>query len=326
MALPRAAGMPDHAGKQIPELWPLFYIDRYYDSTVHKVMSQTDLQEGSEITSYGDTVHMQNIPVLNPKPYTVGMEIEFEYVDSPITSLTVDKGDYLAFTMNDVDRKQWKNKDYREKAIDNAVQEMRLSIERRFLADAAVTAAPENKGNTAAIRSKNVKLGATGAPVFVAPDQLSGTPDGTSAKPYNMVSWLLDVKRVLDEQNVPQVDRYAILPDIGGTILMDGPLKQVQFSGDQQSMVRKGYIGTVAGFDIYLSHLLPVSGSGATAIHTCMFGIPYAFSFVTQLVKAENLRLERGFDDAHKRLQVYGYKNKKPEAFVTSLTTFKRYA
>ena len=316
MAVARAQGMPDYEGRQIDEIWSMEYVDTYYDSTVHRVMSITELQEGSEITAHGNKVHMQHIPVTHPKPYTVGMPIDIEYPDADEFVLEIDKADYLAFAFNRVDLKQMRNKNYRAKTIDDAVQRMRLAIETPFLADTTKTAHVRNKGLTAGTR-RNIRLGTTSMPAFIAPDKVGAGTGVAAATAMGVIRFFLNCKEVLDNQNVPQVGRYMIVPDGMATIMLDSPLKQVQYSGDDQSMVRKGYIGSFAGFAIYQSHLLPVTGSGAATKYTLACGIPYAVQFATQLVYDRDFDIERGFERAHKRLQVYGYDTQKSEALCT---------
>ena len=309
MSVPRLPSLPDYTstgGHQIPEHWYTTYIDTYYASAVATVMSQTDIESGSKITKFGDTVHMRQRMDVTAKDYVVGQELEIEFPQAPSIDLVVDKADYCAFGFNKVDEHQM-DQDAMEETAKDAAAKMKLKGDKRFLDDIEGTPHRFNMGAMAGRDSRSINLGTSGAPIALTKD--------------NVVDLLMAQALVLDEQDVPAEGRYAVIPPAMRNLISRSELRQVYLSGDKETMLRQGYVGTIGGFDLYESRLLPRDGTGAAAKITTYFGIPYALSFVTQLTENERENIVRGFGRFEKRLQVYGYKNKKPEAFGRSIIT-----
>ena len=142
---------------------------------------------------------------------------------------------------------------------------------------------------------------------------------------------------VLDEQNIPETDRWLIIDPYTRNLLMQSNLAQAQFMGDSQSMVRNGKIGTIDRFTVYVSNNLPkgaasgkmTSGDGSETIgatHSAarrllIAGHKAAFSFASQITKTEQVRNPYDFGDYIRSLNVFGFKVVKPEALVTAVVT-----
>ncbi|MBA1914630.1 hypothetical protein, partial [Escherichia coli] len=70
--------------------------------------------------------------------------------------------------------------------------------------------------------------------------------------------------QVLDEQNIPEVGRWAVMPAWAGRMIKQSELRQAYLSGDSVSMLRNGRLGMVDRFTIYISNLLPNNSTDST--------------------------------------------------------------
>ena len=134
---------------------------------------------------------------------------------------------------------------------------------------------------------------------------------------------------VLDEQNVPDTDRYLVITPYMRNVLMASPLAQAYVTGDSQSILRNGKIGSIDRFTIYVSNLLPTAAAGqdfsgatqggAAKRTAIMAGHKSAITFASQIAKVESLQNPNDFGTLVRGLNVYGYNVIKPEALALAL-------
>ena len=122
----------------------------------------------------------------------------------------------------------------------------------------------------------------------------------------------MDCGTVLDEQNVPDTERFFLMTHAMAGLIKKSDLKDASLAGDSTSIIRNGKIGMLDRFSIFKTGNLCYVANDA-AYH-CLFGTKVATTFATQLVKSESLINPTGFGMLHRGLQVYGYKVVKPEA------------
>ena len=109
---------------------------------------------------------------------------------------------------------------------------------------------------------------------------------------------------LLDEANVPTMNRWVVIPPWMKKLLTDsGEFTRATSLGDQ--VVTNGLIGSVAGFQVYMSNNVD---NTALAFYKVMFGYPGAVTLAEQINKVEAYRPEGSFSDAIKGLHVYGAK------------------
>lgn len=80
-----------------------------------------------------------------------------------------------------------------------------------------------------------------------------------------------------------------------------------------EALLRGGFVGQAAGFNIYLSNNV---ANTAGAKYKIMAGTREAISFAEQIVSVEAYRPEKRFADAVKGLHVYGGKVVRPAALA----------
>ncbi|MET3212155.1 UNVERIFIED_CONTAM: hypothetical protein ABIC26_005171 [Paenibacillus sp. PvR008] len=119
---------------------------------------------------------------------------------------------------------------------------------------------------------------------------------------------LIDLGVLLDENNVPESERFVVVPAWYYGLL----LKDARFTKDS-NIIRTGYVGDIDGMTVYKSNNVP---NTAGAKHKIIAGHKSAISFAGQVDSVEAFRPEKQFSDAVKGLQVFGAKCIKPEALA----------
>ena len=307
MAYPVAPGRPDYSGNFIPEIWSGKLIENFYDSTVLAAISNTDYE--GEIRNQGDTVNIRTQPNITIREYVKGQNLVVENPDAPKLQLVIDKGEYFSCVEDDIDRVQSDIK-LMDMWSKDASEQMKIKIDQRVLTDMLPGIGASNKGATAGQQSAAFNLGTTGSPLTV-------TKDGASAT-TSVVDLIVDMGTVLDEANVPESDRFLIIPARMAGLIKKSELKDASLTGDSVTPVRNGRLGMIDRFTLYVSHNLNVS-SGKTSI---IGGHKMGFTFASQMTEMETLRAQSTFGNIIRGLQVYGYKVVKPEALAQAVVTF----
>ncbi len=161
----------------------------------------------------------------------------------------------------------------------DAAKQMAIEIDRDVLLGTFDQCAAENKGATAGVISGAYNLGTDVAPLVLTKD--------------NVLTVFTALASVLDEQNVPDTDRWLVITPYVRNLLMSSPLSQAYLTGDSQSILRNGRIGMIDRFTLYVSNLLPSAEAGED--------------------------FDTDFGTLVRGLNVYGYKVIKPEALALAL-------
>jgi hypothetical protein len=278
---------PAYAGVFIPEVWSAKLVQKYYQQTVLAAIANTDYQ--GEISDLGDTVHIRQKPDITIRSYDANQALTLERPSSSMVTLTIDKGNYFALILDDVMAVQ-SDLNLLNMWADDAANRMRISIDQSVLATIYAGIAAANKGATAGAISGNINLGTAGTPVAV---------DKT-----NVIDLLVNMAQVLDEQNVPDVGRWVVIPAWMAARLKLSDLKDASLTGDGVSAIRNGRLGMIDRWTIYSSNLLPVA-SGVTDV---IGGVKTGLAFASQFTKVETLRSEHTFGTIFRGLQVWGSK------------------
>ena len=308
---------PAYSHTVIPEIWSGKLLEKFYASTVLAAISNTAYE--GEIKNQGDTVHIRTKPTITINDYLSDGGIVVERPSSNIIDLLINKGKYFATILDDVMETQ---SDLNLLGIwsDDASQQMKIKIDADVLLGILGTADAANRGVTAGKIAANLNLGVTGTPVAVS------SATGTPAAAVSVLDMLLRMGQALDEQNIPEEGRWAVIPTWASTKIKQSELRQAYLSGDSVSMLRNGRLGQVDRFTIYVSNLLPkgaVVGPPALAAGEWVFyaGHAHGLTFASQVAKVETLRSEHTFGQILRGLQVYGYKVVDPVAICEAIVT-----
>lgn len=303
---------PAYSGTFIPQLWSGKLNAKFYATTVFGEIANTNYE--GEIKSMGDNITINNIPSITINNYTVGQNLNYEVPAPSKVDLTIDKAKYFGVNVSDVLEYQSKP-NLMGMFTDDAAKQMAISIDTDVLLSNFNQGSAANKGATAGVRSASFNLGTDASPITL-----------TAA---NIVPLVTALSSVLDEQNVPDTDRYLVIDPATRNWLMQSPLAQAYVTGDDKSILRNGKIGMIDRFTIYVSNLLPkaaagydftggVSG-GAAKRRAIMAGHKTAITFASQITKVENLQNPNDFGTLVRGLNVYGHKVIKPESLCLAL-------
>jgi hypothetical protein len=280
----------------IPQLWAPKAQIKFYERTILNQIANTSYE--GMITKYGDTVTINRTPDISVSTYVEGEELTYELPAADTVDLVIDKGLKYAFRVPDISKKQ-SIIEFMDDWSDDGAKQMKITQETNIYADIYSDVAAANTGATAGAISGDINLGVAGTPIAF-----------TTANAIDLI-----VERagtVLDEQNIPDEERWMILPAWACARLKNSDLKDASLTGDGKSTIRTGLIGMIDRFKIFQSNVLyKTVGDLATS---ALFGHKSALTYASQLVINETLRAEKSFGELVRGLQVYGYKVEKPDA------------
>lgn len=303
MPISAAPGFPQQSGILIPEIWAGKILTKFYQALVTASISNTDYE--GEISKQGDVVHVRTTPDILIKKYKKGMTLAIQHPEPNLVDLTIDQANYWNAVIDDIDKFQ-SDINYADDWSRDASEQMKIVIDREVLGQIYADADATNQGDSAGKISHNINMGKTGAPLTVG----NGTGD------LNPIQFLTDVGQVLDEQNVPETDRWAVIPAWMANRLKNSDLKQAYMTGDDTSPIRNGMLGTIDRMTIYRSNLLSTVTDNTSLVTHIVAGHKSGLSFASQLTKNETIRAESTFGDLMRGLQVYGFDVLKGESIV----------
>lgn len=295
MSLGTATGYPQLAEVAAPIIWSGKILIKYYDATVLAAISNTDYE--GEISKFGCTVKIRTTPDIAVKRYKKGMKLVHQHPEPTIVELDIDQGDYWDFITDDVDKLQ-SDYNYMEDWTQDASEQLKIETDTIVLGQIPGEEATANSGATAGVKTSDFNLGTTGSPVSI---------DKT-----NVLDYIVDAGTVLDEQSVPEENRWMVIPPWMCGLIKKSDLKDASLAGDGTSILRNGRLGMIDRFTLYKSNLLNVNTTDSNATDI-MFGHKSAVTFAAQMLESETLRGESTFGTIVRGLHVYGFKTIKPE-------------
>lgn len=286
-----------------PELWADGLLREMNKVTLAlPVVANTDY-EGT-ISAFGDTVHVQTVEKLTVQNYIPGTPINYEDVSPADETLVIDQKDYIAFKVDDVANAQSKHNiraAYEERGGQAFAEYWDRYIFNHYT---SVPAANRITNGGSAI---NITASTAG-----------------SSHVYDIV---VEAGRLLDVQDAPQGARWLIVTPymkslflkdtvyfVNGSTLGDTLLTTATVMGPDGVRVpmtasqaaRQGFIGQVAGFDVYCSNNLRSDAGG----YYCLYGQGRPVSFASQIPPGgfEAGRLETQFGWGIRALVLFGSK------------------
>jgi len=317
------------SGNFIPAVWSAKLNAKFYTSTVFGEISNTNWE--GEVSGMGDKVIIHTAPTITVVDYQVGGSgLSYQVPQADVQELVIDRAKAFAFQINDVLEYQAKP-NMLDMFSQDAGEQMKIVIDSNVLYNTIFGAAAANQGTAAGVRSHSFNLGTAAAPIAI---------NATAGDASNVLTKILQMSSVLDEQNIPESDRFLLLDPATRTLLMNTNLAQAQFMGDSSSMVRNGKIGTIDRFTTYVTNQLPFAAANATVWtsgagdeatiaasanaarrRVLVAGHKSAITFASQITKMETIRNPNDFGDYIRSLNVYGFKVVKPEALAVCIVS-----
>jgi len=294
-----APGTPQYSGNFIPEIWSGKLLVKFYAATVSAAVCNTDYE--GEIKDVGDKVQVRTVPDIVIRDYVKNQSLQIQRPDSPKKDMPIDKAKYFNFICDDIDKHQT-DVALMDSWSRDAAQQMKITVDEEFLGDVFSDAGTGNYGASAGVKSGDINLGVSATPVIISK--------------ASVLDFLVDCGTVMDEQNLPEESRYAVIPPWFAAMIKKSDLKDASLAGDGTSIMRNGRIGMIDRLTIYISNLLTSETDGNYTTYNCIAGHKAGISWASQMTKMESLRAESTFGTLVRGLNVYGYKVLKTEALL----------
>ena len=224
---------PAYSGSFIPTLWSSKLNAKFYTASTFASICNTNWE--GQISGIGDKVVIQNIPDIAISTYVPGAGLQYQVPTPSTIELQIDQGKYYAFQVNDLLSLQSQPK-LMDMFSNDAGMQMKVAIDSECFFATFTGAATANQGATAGAKSASYNLGTVAAPVQF------------NASSTSAVDILTRLSSVLDEQNIPETERFLIIDPVSRQQLMNSNLQQAYLTGDSQSIVRNGKIGQIDRF------------------------------------------------------------------------------
>lgn len=270
----------------IPEIWSARLLLRLEKAFRYAQAGVANRDWEGEIRERGDTVRINSIGPVTVFDYVKNTDMAApEALSDAQTTLTITKQKAFNFAIDDIDRAQG-SPAVMDAAMEEAAYGLRDGVD-QFIAAQYVDIASAN---------------------FIGTDGAPKTDLGTAGKAYE---YLVDLGVLLDENDVPEEGRWAVVPPwYHGQLAKDDRfVKSGTASGDV--VLRNGVIGEAAGFTVLRSNNVPKTSP--TVSHKVIAGHSVAWTFAQQVSEVEGYRPERRFADAVKGLLLYGAKLTRPD-------------
>ena len=307
-----------------------------------------------EIANMGDNVKIIKEPEITVKAYARGTTITPQDLDDEDFNLTIDKANYFAFKVDDIEEAH-SHVNFQQLASDRAAYRLADQFDQDVLgylsgfkqsalhsnADtvndtvngsiAVSTAGTDELLSTMKLDASDFTdgsgtAGSASAGIAIQP-RMPGATDATPAAGDTFpLTLIARMARLLDQQNVDTNGRWLVLDPVFIEVLKDedSRLFNADFGG---SGLQNGLIlNNVHGFKVYMSNNLPSAGTGSSfagANSTSNFGVivaghESAVATAEQINKTETYRDPDSFADIVRGMNLYGRKILRPEAIVTA--------
>ena len=299
----------------IPEIWSGKLVEKFYASTVLAAISNTDYE--GEIKNKGDRVKIRTKPTITIHNYSADELLPLDRPSGGTVELYIGNGALFSLILDDVMEVQ-SDLNILSMWSDDAAQQLKIYVDKDVLDGIVGQMVAANQGLNAGAITGTVNLGIAGTP-------LSVVARDPSAGEVELLDVLMRMGQVLDEQNIPEVGRWVVLPAWAGRMIKQSELRQAYLSGDSVSMLRNGRLGMIDRFTIYVSNLLPNNSTDSAHFQPgewpIFAGHAHGLTFASQISKVETLRSELTFGQILRGLQVYGYSVVDGKALVQAQVT-----
>jgi len=269
-------------GNFAPAIWSQKLNAKYYAQTC--LFDITNSKWEGEIKGQGSQVEIRNRPTVAITDYTVNQDIQYQDIIDEKITLLIDKAKSFSFKVDDIDAAQSNIAIIDELTQDSAYQ-MKIAIDTQVLG--------------------SIYADATNALASLTIDKT------------NVLDWIIDAEVKMEENNLPNDNRWIVIPPKIAGYIQKSDLKVASLTGDTKSIIRSGMdngrLGMIGGITVYVSNNLAKSGT----TYQCIAGHKSAVTYASQIVKVESLRLQTKFGDAVRGLNVFGFKTVIPSGLVS---------
>ena len=302
-----------------------------------------------EISGMGDTVKIIKEPEITVKEYARGAQITPQDLDDEDFSLVVDKANYFAFKVDDIEEAH-SHVNFQSLASDRAAYRLADQFDQEVLGymsgfkqsaissvagtandvvsgtKAVSTAASNELLASMQVDAEDFNGGSSGNSIVVVPRAGGDSLNTTTAK-ASPLSVIARMSRKLDQQFVDSQGRWLVIDTVFAELLKDedSRLMDADFGG---SGLQNGLVfNNIHGFKVYMSNNLPAVGNGptgATSTGSSHYGVicaghTSAVASAEQINKTETYRDPDSFADIVRGMHLYGRKILRPESLTRAL-------
>jgi hypothetical protein len=295
------------SGNFTPQIFSQKVLKFFRRASVVEDITNTDYY--GEIENFGDTVKIIKEPTLTISSYSRGAVINPQDLADDQITMTVDQANAFAFKIDDIEERH-SHVNFEALATSSGA----FSLKRAY--DASVL---QVMADGAGITGTNI--GTAGSPVDITG---SGNEDVA-------VNLLMTMARELDDNSVPEENRWFVAPPIfyENAFKAGAKFAEVQVTGDATTPLRNGLVmqGNIAGFNCYKSTALnnsgtdvvTISGQDTTNDFVVMAGHMSSTATASHIAKTEVVRSTETFSDIVRGLHVFGRKVLRPEALAVGV-------
>lgn len=311
------------SGNFAPEIFSQKVLKFFRRASVAEDITNTDYT--GEIENFGDTVNIIKEPTLTVTAYQRGSVVNPQDLADDQITMTVDQANAFAFKIDDIEERH-SHVNFEALATSSGAFALKRKFDANILqamSDGAGIAGADDASLSGGLTTTNTALGTASAPINVEADDAG-------------INLMLLMARVLDDQSVPEENRWFVAPPIFYEKMFQAGNKmaEVQVTGDASSNLRNGLAtpGTLAGFRCYKSTALnstagtdqvTLSGVATDASeNVIMAGHISSTSTASHIAKTEVVRSTESFSDVVRGLHVFGRKVLRPESIVRGVIDF----
>jgi len=307
-----------------------------------------------EIANFGDTVKVIKEPEITVKAYARGTTISPQDIDDEEFSLTIDKANYFAFKVDDIEEAH-SHVNFQSLASDRAAYRIKDQYDQEVLGylsgwkQSAIHGTPDTVNTTV---NGSVAVSTAGTDELLSSMKLDasdfGDGDGSAGSANNSIllkpraggatdstpadgttfplTLIARMARKLDQQNVDTNNRWLVVDPVFCELLKDEDSRLFQADWGGSGLQNGLVLNNLHGFKVYMSNNLPQKGTGPStmaASNTSNYGVivgGHSSSIATaeQINKTETYRDPDSFADIVRGMHLYGRKILRPEAIVTA--------
>ena len=324
MAFGTAAGYGNlPSGNFAPEIFSQKVLKFFRRASVVEDITNTDY--AGEIENFGDTVRIIKEPTVTVSSYTRGSVVNAQDLADDQITMVVDNANAFAFKIDDIEERH-SHVNFEALATSSGAFALKRKYDANVLqaiSDGAGLAGADDASLSGGLTTTNSALGTASAPINVETDDAG-------------INLMLLMARTLDDQSVPEENRWFVAPPIFYEKMFQAGNKiaEVQVTGDASSPLRNGLVmnGTLAGFRCYKSTALnstagtdqvTLTGVATDASENIILaGHMSSTSTASHIAKTEVVRSTESFSDVIRGLHVFGRKVLRPEAVVRGIIDF----
>ncbi len=301
-----------------------------------------------EIANMGDSVKIIKEPEITVKAYARGTTITPQDLDDEDFSLTIDKANYFAFKVDDIEEAH-SHVNFQQLASDRAAYRLADQFDQDVLGyltgfkQSAIHGTPDTVNSTvngsvavstagtdellSSMKIDANDFGGSAGDALALQPRTGGATDSTPASGDTFpLTVIARMSRLLDQQNVDSNGRWLVVDPVFMELLKDedSRLFNADFGG---SGLQNGQVSTqIHGFTVYTSNNLPSVGTGPSFTGTnsstnygmIVAGHDSAVATAEQINKTETYRDPDSFADIVRGMHLYGRKILRPEALVNA--------